>query len=114
LIDINILNGQMEGGMLQSIGHSSMEYMDHDHKGRIRNNSFSDYIIPTAMDVLNLKVMLHVAEYPEGPYGAKGAGELPNVGTAAAYIAAVEQALGKNVDHVPFTVEDTLKVISAK
>lgn len=112
-IDENILSGQMEGGMLQSIGHSSMEYMDHDNKGRVRNNSFSDYIIPTAMDVPNLKVQLHVAEYPEGPYGAKGAGELPNVGTAAAYIAAVEQALGKNVDHVPLTVEDTLKVISA-
>lgn len=113
-IDMNILTGQMEGGMLQSIGHSSMEYMDHDNKGRIRNNSFSDYIIPTAMDVKNLQVQMHVAEFPEGPYGAKGAGELPNVGTAAAYIAAVEQALGKNVYHIPFTVEDTLKVISEK
>ncbi len=113
-IDMNILTGQMEGGMLQSIGHSSMEYMDHDNKGRIRNNSFSDYIIPTAMDVENLKVQFHVAEFPEGPYGAKGAGELPNVGTASAYIAAVEQALGKNVYHIPFTVEDTLKVISEK
>lgn len=113
-IDINILNGQMEGGMLQAIGNSSMEIMDHDNKGRIRNNSFSDYIIPTAMDVPDIKVQFHVAEYPEGPYGAKGAGELPNVGTAAAYIAAVEQALGKNLYHIPFTVEDTLKVISEK
>lgn len=113
-IDINILKGQMEGGMLQSIGHASMEYMDHDNKGRIRNNSFSDYIIPTAMDVKNLQVQFHVAEFPEGPYGAKGAGELPNVGTAAAYIAAVEQALSQNVNHIPFTVEDTLKEISSK
>lgn len=113
-IDLNILHGQMEGGMLQSIGYSSMEYMDHDSKGRVRNNSFSNYIIPTAMDVPNLKVQMHVAEYPEGPYGAKGAGELPNVGTAPAYIAALEQALGKNVDHIPFTVEDTLKAVSSK
>jgi CO/xanthine dehydrogenase Mo-binding subunit len=113
-IDLNILHGQMEGGMLQSIGWSSMEQMDHDSKGRIRNNSFSNYIIPTAMDVPNLKVKMYVAEYPEGPYGAKGAGELPNVGTAPAYIAAVEQALGKNVDHIPFTVEDTMKAISSK
>lgn len=113
-IDLNILHGQMEGGMLQGIGYSSMEYMDHDSKGRIRNNSFSNYIIPTAMDVQNLKVKMYVAEYPDGPYGAKGAGELPNVGTAPAYIAALEQALGKNVDHIPFTVEDTLKAISFK
>lgn len=113
-IDLNILHGQMEGGMLQGIGYSSMEYMDHDNKGRIRNNSFSDYIIPTAMDVPNLKVQMHVAEFPEGPYGAKGAGELPNVGTAPAYISALEQALGKNVYHIPFTVEDTLKAVSSK
>jgi len=113
-IDLNILYGQMEGGMLQSIGYSSMEYMDHDSKGRVRNNSFSNYIIPTAMDVPNLKVQMHVSEFPEGPYGAKGAGELPNSGTAPAYIAAVEQALAKNIDHIPFTVEDTMKAVSSK
>ncbi|SJZ68969.1 xanthine dehydrogenase family protein molybdopterin-binding subunit [Garciella nitratireducens] len=113
-IDENIVVGQMEGGMLQGIGYSSMEYMDHDNSGRIRNNSLSNYIIPTAMDVPNMKVCLHVAEYPDGPYGAKGAGELPAVGTAAAYIEAVEQALGNKIDHIPFTVEDTMKVISTK
>jgi len=113
-IDMNIVVGQMEGGMLQGIGYSSMEYMDHDNKGRIRNNSMSDYIIPTAMDIPVIKVQVHVAEYPEGPYGAKGAGELPTVGVAAAYIEAVEQALGKNIDHIPFTVEDTMKTICSK
>lgn len=113
-IDENIVTGQMEGGMLQGIGYSSMEYMDHDGRGRIRNNSLSDYIIPTAMDVPNMKVCLHVAEYPDGPYGAKGAGELPAVGTAAAYIEAAEQILGAKIDHIPFTVEDTMKVISNK
>lgn len=113
-IDMNIVVGQMEGGMLQGIGYSSMEFMDHDSTGRIRNNSLSDYIIPTAMDVPVIKVSMHVNEYPYGPYGAKCAGELPNVGTAAAYIEAVEQILGKKVQHIPFTVEDTLKAISSK
>ena len=113
-IDMNIVVGQMEGGMLQGIGYSSMEFMDHDSTGRIRNNSLSDYIIPTAMDVPVIKAQMHVNEYPYGPYGAKCAGELPNVGIAAAYIEAVEQALGKKVQHIPFTVEDTLRVISAK
>ncbi|MBU3145389.1 xanthine dehydrogenase family protein molybdopterin-binding subunit [Clostridium sp. CF012] len=113
-IDMNIVVGQMEGGMLQGIGYSSMEYMDHDSKGRIRNNSLSDYIIPTAMDIPVVKVHIHIDEYPYGPYGAKGAGELPTVGVAAAYIEAVEQILGKKVDHIPFTVEDTMKAISLK
>lgn len=108
-IDVNVVTGQMEGGLLQGIGYSSVEKMDHDAAGRIRSNSFSDYLIPTAKDVPNLKCMLHVEEYPEGPYGAKGAGELPLVGVPAAYLAAMEQALGgRGLRHVPFTAEDVI------
>lgn len=112
-IDYNIVMGQMEGGFLQGIGYASIEKMDYDGKGRIRNNSFSDYLIPTAMDVPNLQCMLHVEKYPDGPYGAKGAGELPLVGAPGAYVEAVEQALGGGVklNHAPFTAEDTLKEI---
>lgn len=111
-IDYNIVMGQMEGGFLQGIGYASIEKMDYDAKGRIRNNSFSDYLIPTTKDVPNLKCMLHVEKYPDGPYGAKGAGELPLVGAPGAYVEAVEQALGgckvHKLNHVPFTAEDTL------
>ena len=110
-IDYNIVVGQMEGGFLQGIGHAGIEKMDYDAKGRIRNNSFSDYLIPTTKDVPNLTAMLHVEEYPDGPYGAKGAGELPLVGATSAYVAAVEQALGADrhqLNHAPFTAEDTI------
>ena len=111
-IDRNIITGQMEGGFLQGIGYSFMEKMDTDAVGRIRNNSLTDYMVPTAVDVPNLKCMLHVEEFPEGPYGAKGAGELPLVGAPAAFLEAVEQALGgKALRHVPFTAEDALSVI---
>lgn len=112
-IDYNIVIGQMEGGYLQGIGYASIEKMGYDSKGRIRNNSFSDYLIPTTKDVPNLKCMLHVEKYPDGPYGAKGAGELPLVGAPGAYVEAVEQALGcrAKLNHAPFTAEDTLNVI---
>ena len=93
-MDYNIVMGQMEGGFLQGIGYASTEFMNYDNKGRIRNNSFSDYLIPTAVDVPVLNCQLHVEEYPFGPYGAKGAGELPLVGAAPAYVEAIEQALG--------------------
>ena len=86
--------------------------MAYDGTGRIRNNSFSDYLIPTAADVPKLKTLLHVEEYPDGPYGAKGAGEMPLVGAAAAYAAAVEQALGTDkhrLNRLPITVEDVMK-----
>lgn len=112
-MDYNIVLGQMEGGFLQGIGYSSIEKMDYDNKGRIRNNSFSDYLIPTAKDVPNMQCMLHVEKYPDGPYGAKGAGELPLVGVPGAYVEAVEQALGgcrvHKLNHAPFTAEDTLQ-----
>jgi CO/xanthine dehydrogenase Mo-binding subunit len=111
-IDANIVRGQMEGGMLQGIGYSSMEQMAADAKGRIRNNSFSDYIIPTSMDVPVMKAALHVEEYPLGPYGGKGAGELPTVGVAGAYLEAMEQALGgARLNHAPFSAEDALAVL---
>lgn len=111
-VDYNIVLGQMEGGFLQGIGHASIEKMDYDAKGRIRNNSFSDYLIPTTKDVPKLTAILHVEKYPYGPYGAKGAGEVPLVGATAAYVAAVEQALGAGrhpLNHAPFTAEDTIK-----
>lgn len=115
-IDYNIVMGQMEGGFLQGIGYASIEKMDYDGKGRIRNHSFSDYLIPTAKDVPHLQCMLHVEKYPDGPYGAKGAGELPLVGAAGAYGAAVEQALGGGIklNRVPFTAEDALTTIQAQ
>jgi CO/xanthine dehydrogenase Mo-binding subunit len=115
-IDYNIVVGQMEGGFLQGIGYASIESMNYDDKGRIRNNSFSDYLIPTALDVPNLKCMLHVEKYPDGPYGAKGAGELPLVGAPGAYVEAVEQALGReySLHHAPFTAEDTIRTILNK
>ena len=110
-IDMNVAIGQMEGGFLQGLGYSSMEYMNTDGKGRIRNNSYTDYIIPTAMDVPDLHVMMHVEKYPDGPYGAKGAGELPLVGAPGAYVEALEQALGAKLYHAPFTAEDTMQVL---
>ena len=53
-IDLAIIKGQMQGGYLQGIGYGSIELMDTNNKGVIRNNTFSDYIIPTAMDVPHL------------------------------------------------------------
>ncbi|WP_320127534.1 xanthine dehydrogenase family protein molybdopterin-binding subunit [uncultured Sphaerochaeta sp.] len=111
-IDTNIVIGQMEGGLMQGLGYASIEEMTTDKLGRIRNNSFTDYIIPTSVDVPNMEVQLHIEKYPLGPYGAKGAGELPLIGAAPAYVGALEQALGCSLFHIPFTTQDTLKVLT--
>ena len=115
-VDYNIVVGQMEGGFLQGLGYASIEKMDYDQKGRIRNNSYTDYLIPTSVDVPNMKVVMHVEEFPDGPYGAKGAGELPLVGAAPAYIEAVEQALGgaglHRLNFAPCNAEDVINELN--
>jgi len=110
-IDTNIILGQMQGGFLQGIGYASMEQMDYNDQGKIRNNSLSDYSIPTAVDVPNLVTKIINNPYTHGPYGAKGAGELPIVGAAPAYVEAMENALGVNLNKAPFTTEDTMKAL---
>lgn len=110
-IDMNIIQGQMQGGYLQGIGYASMEQMDCNDKGMIRNNSFSDYIIPTAVDVPNMVTEIMNNPYTHGPFGAKGAGELPLDGAAPAYVEAMENALSTNLNKAPFTTEDTMKVL---
>jgi len=110
-IDTNIILGQMQGGFLQGIGYASMEQMDYNDQGKIRNNSLSDYSIPTAVDVPKLVTKIINNPYTHGPYGAKGAGELPLVGAAPAYVEAMENALGVNLNKAPFTTEDTMKAL---
>jgi len=110
-IDLNIIQGQMQGGFLQGIGYASIEQIDYNAQGIIRNNNFSDYIIPTAMDVPNLVTKIINNPYSHGPYGAKGAGELPMVGAAPAYVEAMENALGVCLNKAPFTMADTMWVL---
>jgi CO/xanthine dehydrogenase Mo-binding subunit len=110
-IDDTIIRGQMEGGMLQGLGYASTEQMTYNNRGVIRNNSFTDYIIPTAVDVPKLETDIINNPYSHGPYGAKGAGELPLVGAAPAYAEALENALGRDVNKIPLTQEDAMTII---
>ncbi len=96
--------GQIEGGVTQGIGYALYEncvYKD----GRMINNQMSNYIIPTAIDTPNIKVMFEEVPCPWGPGGAKGIGELPLDGPAPAILNAVENAIGVSVDILPATPE---------
>ena len=87
-IDELIVHGQINGGILQSLGYGSMEKLE-VKGGRFKQKSMSDYVIPTSMDFP--KQFYHIQEnpYPWGPYGAKGMGELVFNGASAAYVDAV-------------------------
>jgi len=109
-IDESIVIGQMEGGIIQSLGYAIMEKCT-IYNGAINNKKLCDYIIPTAPDFPNMNVYLYVDEYPEGPFGAKGAGEMSHVGGAPAVLDAIQNALGTKLSKIPFMPEDVLDIL---
>jgi CO/xanthine dehydrogenase Mo-binding subunit len=101
VIDESIVRGQAEGGMLQGLGYASMERMETGESGRILQTSLTDYIIPTAKDTVAFEIEFIDNPYENGPFGAKGVGELTILGTAPAYTASIEQAFSRAISHIP-------------
>ncbi len=99
------LTGQLEGGIAQGVGLAVMEEIVLD-EGRVQNPSFTDYLIPTALDVPDVAIALVEQPEPGMPYGAKGAGEPPTISSTAAVAAAIRQATGVAVDRVPVRPQD--------
>lgn len=108
-LDEQIIRGQLEGGLVQGLGYATIEVMTLKD-GRILQNSLTDYIIPSARDVPPIETDLVLNPYEDGPFGAKGAGELPLVGAAPALAAAVQHALGVRVYDIPVTPEYLLRI----
>src|SRR5262249_4649655 len=75
--------GQIEGGTLQAVGYGLFEELVWD-RGRVVNNRLTNYIIPTSLDAPEMETIIVEKEYPHGPFGAKGVGELPMDGAAPA------------------------------
>ena len=99
-----IVEGQIEGGTLQAVGYGLFEDVVMEN-GRVVNNRMTNYIIPTSLDAPDMETILIEKEYPYGPFGAKGIGELPMDGAAPAIAAAVFNATGAFVEQIPITPE---------
>ena len=100
------LRGQLEGGAAQGAGLALMEEIVVDG-GTIRNASFTDYLIPTALDLPTLGISA-VIEDPEpgAPFGAKGAGEPPTISSTPAVVAAIRAATGLELPRTPVRPQD--------
>ena len=110
-IDDRIVKGQIDGGIVQGLGYGGMEVME-NIGGRFKQRTSTDYIIPTAMDIPFIHSELMCEPYSEGPYGAKGLGELSLVGSPIAYAMAVEDALGIRINKIPVRPEFLMEVES--
>ena len=108
IIDRNLVEGQMHGGLTQGYGYAALEKLE-IKKGVIQQDRFNNYIIPTSQDMCEMSIDFYDNPYPCGPFGAKGAAELPFGGVAPSYVLAVEHATNKQFYGVPLTPEIILE-----
>lgn len=99
------VEGQIEGGIAQGLGLAVMEEVLVTD-GVIRNASFTDYLIPTSMDMPPVTIDLLEIPNPEAPYGLKGVGEPPTVVATAAVASAIRNATGLALPRVPIRPDD--------
>ncbi|HEU5057368.1 MAG TPA: xanthine dehydrogenase family protein molybdopterin-binding subunit [Kofleriaceae bacterium] len=99
-----IVKGQIEGGTLQALGWALWENVVY-RDGRVANRRMTDCIVPTFADAPEMETILVEEPYPFGPHGAKGVGEIPMDGPAAAVASALEDALGVPFDSLPILPE---------
>ena len=106
------VEGQVEGGALIGYGMAHLERIEHEG-GRIRNANFADYAVPSIKDRLPTETIIVEDPNPTGPFGAKGVGEPPVAGTAAAFANAVAAATGVRFTRLPIRREDLLAALEA-
>jgi len=109
-IDLKIVQGQIEGGIVQGLGYGGLEVL-HVQSGRLQQCRLTDYIIPTALDYPKIEHRLIYNPYENGPWGARGLGELTLIGAAPALALAVQNAVGQKVTRIPVTPEYVLELM---
>jgi xanthine dehydrogenase D subunit len=96
--------GQIQGGSAQGLGLAVMEEIQ-TADGKVRNPSFTDYLIPTVLDMPPMSIdVLELAD-PNAPYGVRGVGEPPTISSTPAIVAAIRAATGKALTRVPVRPE---------
>ncbi|HME95042.1 MAG TPA: xanthine dehydrogenase family protein molybdopterin-binding subunit [Methylomirabilota bacterium] len=99
------VEGQMQGGAVQSLGIALTEGLMFDDSGRLTNPSLLDYRKLTAADLPNLETIIVEVPSPAGPFGARGVGEPPIVPAPAAIANAVNDAVGARITELPLSPE---------
>jgi CO/xanthine dehydrogenase Mo-binding subunit len=99
------VEGQIEGGIAQGLGLALMEeivVVD----GRVRNASFTDYLIPTVLDMPPVRLDVLELGDPDAPYGLRGVGEPPTISSTPAIVSALRAATGQALTRVPVRPDD--------
>lgn len=108
VINTNLARIQAEGGIAQGIGMALYEDITYTKEGKMQNNSFMQYKIPTRLDVGNIRVAFESSYEPTGPFGAKSIGEVVINTPSPAIAHAIHNATGVWVRTLPITPEKIL------
>ena len=103
--------GQVEGGVGIGCSTGLMEDLVLDDNGKVVNASLGDYLMASSFDIPPITPLLVEIPHPDGPFGAKGIGEGPTTGIAAAVANAVEDAIGVRIRDLPITPEKILRAL---
>lgn len=114
VINPNLAKVQTEGGIVQGIGMALYEDIQYAADGRMRNNSFMQYKIPTRLDMGRLRVEFESSFEPTGPFGAKSIGEIVINTPAPALAHAIYNATGVWFRELPITSEKIAMAIAGK
>jgi xanthine dehydrogenase D subunit len=104
-INPQAVEGQLEGGAAQGLGLAIMEEIQ-VRDGVIRNASFTDYLLPTILDMPPVRMQVLELGDPHSPYGLKGVGEPPTISSGPAIVAAIRAATGRPLTRVPVRPHD--------
>lgn len=105
---------QVEGGIVQGIGMAMFEDVKYSSSGKLLNNSFLTYKIPSRMDIGKINVEFADSFEITGPYGAKSVGEIGIDTPPAAIANAIYNAVGVRITKLPIKAEDILKALKEK
>jgi CO/xanthine dehydrogenase Mo-binding subunit len=104
--------GQIQGGLVQSVGYAVMENFV-EKEGQVLTRDLSTYLVPTVLDIPGeMNILLLEIPDPRGPWGARGLGEVMNMCLVPAVTAAVHDATGVWFDHFPLVPEEVLNGIA--
>ena len=115
LINPMMVDGQVRGGVAHGIGNAMLEWMGYDESGQPVTTTFADYLLPGATEVPAIETLYQQTPSPLNPLGAKGAGEVSTIPTAAAVISAIEDALqpfGVRIAQTPITPQKLVELIA--
>jgi CO/xanthine dehydrogenase Mo-binding subunit len=111
MINPQCFEQQVQGAVAQGIGYAiSEELVVRD--GTILNPDFTDYIVPTALDIPEIDSFSVETDEPTGPFGLKGVGEVGVNAPLPAIAGAIEDALGRRINHSPLTGEKILAALA--